>query len=117
MPMKTTASPLKAWQRHYGRLRQRLAQTGYISQGSVLDRSTLKSGRTGYQWTRKLAQKTITVSLSREQFQSLKQAIQNERKLRKTVEQMGRLSRQILFATVPDTRRRKRLAKKVLGLI
>jgi len=30
---------------------------------------------------------------------------------------MERLSRQILFATVPDTHRRKRLSKKVLGLI
>jgi len=30
---------------------------------------------------------------------------------------MERLSRQILFATLPDTRRRKPLVKKVLGLI
>ena len=115
--MKKTASPLNAWERQYERLRLRLAQTGYISQGSVLDRSTLKSGRSGYQWTRKVAKKTITVALSREQFQSLKQAIENERKLWKTMEQMERLSRQILFATVPDTCRRKRLSKKVLGLI
>ena len=116
-PMKKTASPLKAWERQYQRLRQSLAQTGYISQGSVLDRSTLRSGRTGYQWTRKIAQKTITVSLSPPQFQSFRQAIENERKLWKTIEQMERLSRQILFATVPDTHRRKRLSKKVLGLI
>jgi hypothetical protein len=39
----------------------------------VLDCSTLKSGRPGYQWTRKVAQKTIIVSLRPEQFQSLQQ--------------------------------------------
>jgi hypothetical protein len=115
--MKQTASPLKTWQCQYERLCQSLAHTGYISQGSVLDRSTLKSGRSGYQWTRKVTQKTITVALSREQFQFLKQAIHNERGLWKTIHQMERLSRQILFATVPDAHRRKRLAKKVLGLI
>jgi hypothetical protein len=30
---------------------------------------------------------------------------------------MQRLSRQVLFATVPHPQRRKRLGKKVLGLI
>jgi len=30
--------------------------------------------------------------------------------------QMQRLSRQVLFTTLPDTQRRKRLSKKTLGL-
>jgi hypothetical protein len=98
-------------------LRKSLAQIGYISQGSVLARSVATSGRSGYQWTRKVAQKTITVSLSRQQFAAMKQAVQNERKLWKTIQQMEKVSRQILFASLPDTRRRKRLAKKVLGTI
>ena len=114
--MKTTASALAAWARQYERLRQSLAHIGYISQGSVLDRSTLKPTRSGYQWTRKVAQKTITVSLSAEQFHSFKQAIQNQRQLWKTIREMEKISRQILFGTLPDTRRRKRLGKKVLGL-
>lgn len=115
--MNKSASPLGAWERQYARLRQSLAQIGYISQGSVLDRSTLKSGRSGYQWTRKVAKKTVTVSLSPEQFLAFKQAIDNERTLWKTIAQMERLSRQILFATTPDTHRRKPLRKKVMGLI
>jgi hypothetical protein len=94
-----------------------LAQIGYISQGSVVDRATLGSGRSGYQWTRKVGRKTITVALSPAQFRWLKQAIENRRQLRQTIGQMERLSRQILFATTPDTRRRKRLGKRVLGLI
>ena len=115
--MKNSSASVAAWKREYDRLRKSLAQIGYISQGSVLERSVATSGRSGYQWTRKVAQKTITVSLSRQQFAALKQAIQNERKLWKTIQQMEKVSRQILFASLPDTRRRKRLARKVLGLI
>lgn len=115
--MKKNSSALAPLKKEYDRLRHSLAQTGYISQGSVLDRSALKSRRSGYQWTRKVAKKTITVSLSPEQFQSMKQAVENERALWKTIVKMEKISRRILFASLPDTQRRKRLHKKVLGLI
>jgi hypothetical protein len=114
MKQKKTAAVL---QREYERLSRSLAGIGYISQGSVLDRSTLRSPRSGYQWTRKVARKTLTVALSPEQFQSLRKAIENRRKLQKTITKMEKLSREILFETLPDTRRRKPLPKKVLGLI
>jgi hypothetical protein len=117
LSMKNRSLSLAALELQYDRLRKSLAQIGYISQGSVLARSVATSGRSGYQWTRKVAQKTITVCLSRQQFVAMQQAVQNERKLWKTIQQMEKVSRQILFASLPDTRRRKRLAKKVLGLI
>src|SRR5437867_5840574 len=79
--MKKNSASVAACKRQYDRLRQSLAQIGYISQGSVLERSVSSSGRSGYQWTRKVAQKTITVSLSRQQFAAMKQAVQNQRKL------------------------------------
>ncbi len=115
--MKNRSPSLAALEKEYDRLRKRLAQTGYISQGSVQARSVDTSGRSGYQWTRKVAQKTISVALSKQQFEAMKQAIQNERKLWRTIRQMETISRQILFASLPDTLRRKRLPKKVLGLI
>ncbi len=115
--MKKKPVPVKPLQRQYQRLCSSLATTGYISQGSVLDRSNLRPPRSGYQWTRKLARKTITVALSPEQFAALRQAIDNRRQLQRTINQMEKLSRQILFGTVPDTRRRKPLPKKVLGVI
>ena len=115
--MEKNSVAVAAWQREYERWRQSLARIGYISQGSVLKRSVATSGRSGYQWTRKVAQKTITVSLSQQQFVALRQAVKNERRLWKTIKRMEKLSRQILFASLPDTRRRKRLAKKVLGTI
>jgi len=115
--MNPTASPsIGRLKQQYDRLRKSLARTGYISQGSVLQRFVTTSGRSGYQWTRKQARKTITVSLSREQFEGMRQAVANERALWETIRQMEKISRQILFQSLPDTRRRKRLGKRVLGL-
>jgi hypothetical protein len=115
--VKDAPDSLAALKAHYHRLGQSLARIGYISQGSVLQRSVAASGRSGYQWTRKVAQKTVSVSLSQSQFEALKQAIANERKLWKTLQEMERVSRRIIFASASDTRRRKPLSKKVLGLI
>jgi len=117
LSMKNRSPSLAALDQQYDRLRKSLAQIGYISQGTVLARSVATSGRSGYQWTRKVAQKTITVSLSRQQFVAMKEAVKTEPKLWKTLQQMERVSRPILFASLPDTRRRKRLPKKVLGLL
>src|SRR2546429_3711726 len=103
--MKKTVSA-QSLQRHYQRLCSSLAKTGYISQGSVLDRSRLRPPRSGYQWTRKVARKTITVALSSEQFLSLRQAIENRRRFQQTITKMERLSRQIIFESLPDTHRR-----------
>ena len=114
---KRKRSSLQSLQGEYRRLSSSLARLGYISQGSVLDRSTLRTPRSGYQWTRKVDQKTVTVALSPQQFQQLRKAIQNRRRLDKTLTQMERLSRQILFSALPDTSRRKPLIKKVLGTL
>lgn len=70
-----------------------------------------------YFWTRKVRAKTVTVALSQEQYLWLKQAVTNQRNLERIVEQMQKLSRRILFENVPGVVRRKRLTKKVLGLI
>jgi uncharacterized protein DUF6788 len=114
---KRKSSSLQSLQGQYRRLSSSLARIGYISQGSVLDRSTLRTPRSGYQWTRKLAQKTVTVALSEQQFQHLRKAIENRRALTKTLNRMEKISRQILFSALPDTARRKPLPRKVLGTL
>lgn len=116
-PVNPPSVDVRPLQAEYDRLRQRLAQIGYISGGSVLERTAQASGRTGCQWTRKVAGKTVSVSLSRAQYEAMKQAVANERMLWKTIQQMERISRRIIFASTPDTSRRKRLSKKVLGVI
>ena len=114
---KKQAARSNSLQREFERLSRSLAGIGYISQGSVLDRATLQPPRSGYQWTRKVARKTVTLALSPQQFQSMRKAIENRRTLQKTITKMEKISRQILFETLPDTRRRKPLRKKVLGTI
>src|SRR5258706_15908041 len=96
----------------YDRLRAQLADLGWISQGYVQDRGP-GAGGPCYQWTRKVKAKTLSVALSKEQFQWLKQAIENWRTLQSILKQMQQLSRQELFETVPGPTRRKRLSKKV----
>ncbi len=100
----------------YRRIQRQLAHLGYVSQGSVFQRAKGQQG-SRYVWTRKVKAKTVTVALSREQYQWLRQAADNQRKLNRIVGKMQTLSRQILFDTVPGVVRRKRLDKKALGLI
>jgi hypothetical protein len=115
--MTKGSSALALLQKDYQRLRQQLAHIGYISQGSVVDRSRLRPARFGYQWTRKVKGKTITVALTEPEFQALHQAIVNQRKLGKTLRQMERISRRILFIKRTQSNHRKPLRQKVLGLI
>ena len=112
--MKNAISTASA-QRQFERQRLQLSRLGYISQGSVQDRSARKGGGAGYQWTRKVAQKTVTVSLTPEQFVQMKQATTNYRKLRHQIKQMEALSRSIIFQKAPHPSRRKKLSPKVLG--
>ena len=100
----------------YARLRTRLARLGWISQGYVQDRGP-GAGGPCYQWTRKVKAKTVSVALSREQYEALKQAIENWRETQEILQRMQALSREVIFATLPNPPRRKRLSKKVLGLI
>src|SRR5437870_12681974 len=100
----------------YKRLRTRLAKVGWISEGYVQDRGP-GAGGPCYQWTRKIKGKTVSVALSREQYEWLKEAIANWRLVQNTLRQMQRLSRLALFGTVPGPIRRQRFGKNVLGLI
>ena len=110
--MKIDLSQLNA---EYAQLRKRLARVGWISQGYVQDRGP-GAGGPCYQWTRKVKGKTVSVALSQEQFEALQNAIENWRELQDILNRMQVLSRSMIFGTLPDTRRRKRLTKKVLGL-
>jgi len=107
---------LSAIESQYAQLRARLANAGWISQGYVQDRGP-GAGGPCYQWTRKVKAKTVSVALSREQYEALSQAIKNWRQIKEILERMQGLSRQVIFQTLPNPPRRKRLGKKVLGLI
>jgi len=107
---------ISTYEAQYAQLRQRLARVGWISEGYVQDRGP-GAGGPHYQWSRKVRAKTLSVALSKEQFQWLQTAITNWREVQQTLKEMQRLSRQVLFETLPHPPRRKRLGKRVLGLI
>jgi len=102
--------------REYRRLLQQLSSTGWISEGYVQNRGP-GAGGPCFQWTRKVKGKTVSVALSQEQFEALQQAIENWKKTKDLIRRMQQLSRAEIFSTLPDTRRRKRLTKKVLDII
>ena len=112
---KEAASPAQL-HRRYQQLRRQLGQLGLISQGSVQDRTARQGGGAGYQWTRKVAQKTVTVSLTADQFTKIKEAVANYRTLRQQLREMENVSRRIIFQTTPHPGRRKHLSQTVLGL-
>jgi hypothetical protein len=113
---RTSSFSLAAATQEYERLRTRLAKVGWISHGYVQNRGP-GAGGPCYQWTRKVKAKTVSVALSREQYEWLHTAITNWRTVQQTLREMQRLSRQVLFATVPNPPRRKRLGKRTLGLL
>jgi hypothetical protein len=111
--MKTNLAELRA---EYGRLRKQLAATGWISHGYVQDRGP-GAGGPCYQWTRKERKKTVSVALSKQQYEAMKEAIANWHRLQRALVRMEQVTRFVIFHTLPDTRRRKPLTKRVLGLI
>lgn len=100
----------------YTALRARLGQLGWVSNGYVQDRGP-GAGGPCYQWTRKVKAKTVSVALSKEQYEALKEAIDNWRQAQDTLQRMQVISRDIIFSNLPGPPRRKRLTKKTLGLI
>jgi|SRR5215204_4676157 len=108
-------SKIKQVQVEYDRLRARLGSLGWISNGYVQDRGP-GAGGPCYQWTRKVKAKTVSVALSKEQYEALKQAIENWHELQDLLREMQALSRRFIFENLPNPPRRKRLGKRVLGL-
>ncbi len=107
---------LAQYQTQYARLRHQLANIGWISEGYVQNRGP-GAGGPCYQWTRKVKGKTLSVALSKEQFEWLDAAIKQWRKAQALLREMQRLSRRVIFETLPHPPRRKNLGKKVLGLM
>src|SRR5260370_42677911 len=99
----------------YARLRARLAKMGYISNGYAQNRGP-GAGGPCFQWTRKVKGKTVSVALSREQFEALDRAIQNWRLAQSLLKEMHRLTRAESFTQLPETDRRNPSGKKDLVL-
>ena len=111
---------IRDYQRNYQRLRHKLATTEWICNGSVIKRSYRwpagKRGKTYgpyYSWTRKVANKTVTLALSQEQYHSVQSAIAMHRHIEGVLDQMRRLSEKFILATTPSVPRRSREQMKL----
>jgi len=100
----------------YRRLRSKLSKIRWIALGSLVERDKPGRGGPRYQWSRRVGPKTVTVALSVEQFQWLKQAISNQREVWDILMQLQQLTAHHLLENIPGPPRRKRLNKKRLGL-
>jgi|ERR1044071_3714672 hypothetical protein len=99
------------------RLAHSLGRTGFVSEGSVFERKKKTSG-SRYQWTWKDSnQKTVSLTLSPQQFVWLRKAIARSRAAEHTLKKMRQLSQQVLLQYVPGPRRRKRLSIRSLRAI
>jgi hypothetical protein len=98
----------------YQRLQDQLAQTSWICQGTLVCRPLLRQiqGRKikkgpYYLWTCKQNGKTVCAALSKSQYHILAQAIQNNRRLQRILDQMQTLTMKTILRKVPGVRKRK----------
>jgi hypothetical protein len=100
----------------YRRLQAQLSRTDWVALGSVVERNRPGQGGPRYQWSRRVAGKTVTVALSAEQFAWLKLAIANQRKVWSILEKMQQLTLDYMWKNLPGTTRRKPLSNKALRI-
>ena len=110
--MKPNEKELKA---EYRRLRASLGKTSWISHGYVQNRGP-GAGGPCYQWTRKERGKTVSVALSKEQYEQMKTAIEAWQDVQSSLKRMEQISRTLIFENTPGPTRRKPLTPEVLGL-
>jgi len=110
---KGTNSGIIRLRARYSALATRLIEPGLILQGTITKRTIEPSGdkKTAYgpyyQWTRKICAKTVTVNLSQSQVKEYQAAINNNKRLEKTVKDMRDLSLKICDATTAGVKKRK----------
>lgn len=100
----------------YRNLRKELGRTGWIALGSLIERGEPGQGGPRYQWSRRAGGKTVTVALSAEQFEWMKGAVANQRRVWEVLLEMQQITVEYMLENLPHPPRRKRLTKKRLGL-
>ena len=106
---------IEAAEKEMAAIREELGKIGLVSHGYVQNRGP-GAGGPCYQWTRKVKAKTVSVALSKEQFEAMRGAISNLKDVKAKLARLEELSRLVIFRTSPDTRRFKRPSKATLGL-
>lgn len=114
---RSKAAQLAAYQRRYRELAGQLAQVGYISAGTVLQRRT-RCGTPGcrcqadpprlhgpyWQWSATIEGKTVTRRLSESEARLYAEWIGNERQLQKLITQMRQIATQATELILQDAK-------------
>lgn len=103
----SSAKQQENWRRRYDEKREELAvalQAGALMQGSAVQQRYQRKTKGGIKecgpyhlWTRKERGKTVTVSLTEEQYRQVGQAIATRRKVDKLLKEMQRISQRMLM--------------------
>jgi len=107
MSGRTETEQQEKWRREYEQKRAELAaalQGNVVLQGSAVLQRYQRKTKSGIKqcgpyhlWTRKVRGKTVTVSLTKEQYQEVGHAIATRRKIDKLLKEMQRLSQRMLL--------------------
>ena len=91
-------------QTQYQQLKKKLSDIGPVCQGSVIERCynrSVKGKQTlygpYYSWTRKVANKTVTVALSKDQYRHMSKAITAHRKVEDILKKMCKISEELVM--------------------
>ncbi|MCK5849942.1 MAG: hypothetical protein KAH23_03430 [Kiritimatiellae bacterium] len=91
-------------QKQYQKLKKKLADIGPVCQGSVIERCYNRSVKGKqilygpyYSWTRKIANKTVTVALSKDQYRHMLKAITTHRKVEDILKKMCEISEELVM--------------------
>ena len=105
---------MKAWTRDFSKHQGKLASLPWIVQGSVVEIAPppgAPRAKPRYIWTRKVNQKTVTVSLSKQQYKAFTKAIEANRKVEKTPKELRAISQIALLESLPGVQKRRRSKK------
>ena len=84
-------------------LRKELSTLGWITHGSVTPNHP-----GNWKWTTKVKAKTVTLSLSQEQADLLKEAIAENKRAQSILKEMRSISQEILLKSAPGTRKKSK---------
>jgi hypothetical protein len=105
---------MKTWQKDFDKHQAKLSNLPWIVQGSVVEIAPppgAPRAKPRYIWTRKVNQKTVTVSLSKQQYKAFMKAIGSNRKIEKTLKDLRTISQNVLLDSLPGVQKRKRAKK------
>ena len=90
----------------YLRLQKQLRNVPLLAQGNVFATEPppqAPRARTRYKWTRKLRGKTVSETLSKEQYEVLNSAIAANRQVEDVLKRMRKISQNSILRTLPDS--------------